>query len=308
MPTARRGKRFPVPISTDQLASDQIGFEFLWIMEVFAEKNETFILLNGISVDTDILLSDSILLQPADTSHLDLNSALSACSQPDDIAVVAAFIPRVRSQFRISAESPREASIIAWNSSWDALLLSAIFQTEIGFNLQSNSAACDISANSALRAMHRHMSGFNDAPPYVLTNNDADWISKHYTNARSLLEEDSFRTAVQCLSQHHWHPNPRIKLAMIWAGIEGIFCASSEIRFKISLYMARFLFPDNEVERQVVFEMVKRLYNVRSKAVHGGKLKGDLSLAATESANLLNKLLIKCIETGSLPREANLAP
>lgn len=277
-------------------------------MEVFAEENETFILLNGITVHTDIHLADNILLQPADTSHLDFNSALSACLRPDDIAVVAAFIPRVRSQFRISTDSPQETSIVAWNSSWDALLLSAIFQTEIGFNLQSDSAACDISAESTLRAIHRHMSGFNDVEPYTLTANDAEWISQHFNRARTLLKEDSFQTAIQCLATHHWHPNPRIKLAMIWAGIEGIFGASSEIRFKISLYMARFLFSDDEVERQNVFEMVKRLYNVRSKAVHGGRLKGDLPLAAKESANLLNKLLIKCIETGSLPREADLAP
>lgn len=277
-------------------------------MQIATEINETFILLNGISVHTEIRLSEGILLQPADTSHLDFNSALLACSKPDDIAVVAAFIPRVGSQFRICTDSPRETSVIAWNSSWDALLLSAIFQTEIGFNLQSDRPACDITEKSTLRAIHRHMSGFNDAPPYILTNDDANWIAEYYTSAHNLLENDSFQTAVQCLSTHHWHPNPRIKLAMIWAGIEGIFGASSEVRFRISVYMARFLYPDDEAKKKDVFGMVKNLYNVRSKAVHGGKLKDDVSSAADESANLLNKLLIKCIETGSLPREADLAP
>ncbi|MEP3783880.1 hypothetical protein [Ascidiaceihabitans sp.] len=228
-------------------------------MKNSAKNNETFVLLNGLSVHVDIQIADGIALQPADTSHLDFNTAISACSQPDDIAVVAAFIPRVSSQFRITAVSPREASILAWNSSWDALLLSAIFQTEIGFNLQSDSSACDLSEDSSLRAIHRQMSGFNDAQPYKLTSNDTDWLSKHYIIARGLMEEDSFQTAVHCLSTHHWHPHPRIKLAMIWAGIEGLFGASSEIRFRISLYMARFLFPDDEAERRSVFERVKKL-------------------------------------------------
>ena len=277
-------------------------------MQVFAENTETFILLNGINVRSDIQLAEGVLLQPADTSHLDFNCAISACSQPDDIAVVLAFLPRIRSQFRISAASPQAASAKAWNSSWDALLLSAIFHTEIGFNIQSSNSATDISSSSNLRAIHRHMSGFNDSLPYTLSDSDTDWISKHFASARILLENDSFQTAVQCLSTYHWHPNPRIKLAMIWAGIEGIFGASSEIRFKISLYMARFLYPDSEYERKEIFRKVKELYNVRSKAVHGARLKGDLGIASTDSANLLNSLIVKCIETRSLPLEADLAP
>ncbi len=277
-------------------------------MRISVDQGETFILLNGIAVNTDIHLAEDITLQPADTSHLDFSSTLSACVRPDDIAVAAAFIPRVTSQLRIHAASTEEISTTAWNSTWDALLLSAIFQTEIGFNLQSNSAACEISSKSTLRAIHRHMSGFNDNEPYTLTTKDVEWMSHHYHEARNLLKEDSFQTAVQSFSAQFWNPNPRIKLAMIWAGIEGIFGASSEVRFKVSLFMARFLFPDNEVERKRVFEMVKRLYNVRSKAVHGGKLKGEVASAATESANLLNCLLIKCIETRTLPREADFVP
>ncbi|MDB5661289.1 MAG: hypothetical protein JWS10_3904 [Cypionkella sp.] len=277
-------------------------------MEVIANKNETFILLNGISTPKNIQFCDGVQLEQADTSQLDFASAVSTCSRPDDIAVVAAFIPRITSQFRINASSPREVSIIAWNSSWDALLLSAIFQAEIGFNIQSDTTANQISSNSSLRGIHRQMSGFNDAPPYIITGRDVDWLSRYFGNARSLLGEDSFQTAVQCLATYHWHPNPRVKLAMIWAGIEGIFGASSEIRFRISVCIARFLHADDELERKNTFEIVKRLYNVRSKAVHGAKSKGELSLGAIESANLLNKLLIRSIETGLLPVEADLFP
>ena len=64
--------------------------------------------------------------------------AISTCSLLDDIAVVAAFIPRITSQFRIVAPTPKELAVHAWDSSWDALLLSALCHTEIGFNLQSD--------------------------------------------------------------------------------------------------------------------------------------------------------------------------
>lgn len=277
-------------------------------MRVVGGDNETFILLNGISVRSEIQLEDGLLLQPADTSHIDFNGAISVCAQPDDIAVVLAFIPRISSQFRIIAPSPQSVALKAWNSSWDALLLSAIFHTEIGFNIQSSHSAADISSSSSLRAIHRHMSGFNDSRPYTISDSDIDWISRHFSSALTLLEDDRFQTAVQCLSAYHWHPNPRIKLAMIWAGIEGIFDATSEIRFRISLYIARFLYPDDEFERKKTYQRVKELYNVRSKAVHGAKLKGDLQVASTDSANLLNALIVKCIETRSLPLEEDLVP
>ena len=277
-------------------------------MQMIAEKSETFILLNGISVRANIELDEGLFIQPADTSHIDFNSAVSACAQPDDIAVVLAFIPRISSQFHIIAPSPQVAATKAWNSSWDAFLLSAIFHTQIGFNIQSSNSAREISSSSRLRAIHRNMSGFNDTPPYSLSASDTDWISKHFSSARKLLGDDRFQTAVQCLSTYHWHPNPRIKLAMIWAGIEGIFGASSEIRFRISLCMARFLYPDDEFERKETYRKVKDLYNVRSKAVHGFKLNGDLLAASTNSANLLNALIIKCIETRSLPLEEDLLP
>lgn len=269
---------------------------------------ETFILLNGIEVKSDIRLGEGIVLQPADTSHLDFATALSTCRHPDDIAVVAAFLPRIRSQFRIFANSSRGVSAIAWNSSWDALLLSAIFQKELGFNIQSDTPAQNISSESTLRSVHHYMSGFNDESPFIVGRNDARWLSDHFADARRLLNEESFQTATHCLATMHWHPHPRIKLAVLWAGIEGIFGATSEIRFKISLFIARFLAPEDLAERKAIFESVKKLYSDRSKAVHGSKLKGDLSVAVAESAILLNKLLKKCIEVGSLPSEADLVP
>lgn len=269
---------------------------------------ETFILLNGIAVKSDIQLGEGIVLQPADTSHLDFATAFAACRHPDDIAVVSAFIPRIRSQFRVSAHSSREVSFIAWNSMWDALLLSAIFQIELGFNIQSDTPANEISAKSTLRAIHRQMSGFNDVTPFTVDGEDARWLSNHFAMARQLMSTESFQTAVHCLASMHWHPHPRIKLAVIWAGIEGIFGATSEIRFRISLYLARYLAPDEAAERKMIFEAVKRLYTVRSNAVHGTKLKGDLSVAVAESATLLNRLLKKCIEAGSLPSEGDLVP
>ena len=101
---------------------------------------------------------------------------------------------------------------------------------------------------------------------------------------------------------------PRIKLAVLWAGIEGMFGASSEIRFRISLYIARFLHQDDSKKRKLLFETVKKLYNSRSSAVHGSKIKGDIDAAVEESANILQKILLQCVVNKSMPNENELVP
>ena len=212
-------------------------------MQIVGIGNETYILLSGITVSENLALSDDIQLQPADTSHLDLETTLAACTNPDDIAVAAAFIPRISAQLQIKAQTPKELATFAWNASWDVLLLSALFRTEIGFNLQSDVTANSISADSTLRATNLHMRGLTTGAPYQLTSDDSQWIAHHFVDARDLLGNERFRTAVHCLATYRWHSMPRVQLAILWAGIEGMFEVSSEIRFRISLYITRFCIP-----------------------------------------------------------------
>ncbi len=277
-------------------------------MQVIGHDKTTYILLSGITVPSSIALSENIELLPADTSHLDFSTALLTCSRPDDISVVAAFIPRITAQFKISAENSKDVAALAWNSSWDALLLSAIFHTEIGFNLQSDTEASAISSESHLHAINYHMQGFTQQSPHPLTVNEVSWISLHFDSARRLLDGEQFQTAIHCLASYRWHSVPRIKMAVLWAGIEGLFGASSEIRFRISLYIARFLYRDDDANRKVTFEQVKKLYNSRSSAVHGSKIKGNIDQAVQESAEILRKLLVQCIVDKSLPNENELVP
>lgn len=277
-------------------------------MQIIGTGSVTYLLLSGISVPRNISINENVELQPADTSHLDFNTAISTCSHPDDIAVVAAFIPRTSAQYKITAPTSKELAIAAWNSSWDALLLSAIFHTEIGLNLQSDTPANEIRSGSHLRATNHHMHGLVNDQPYMLTEDDSKWVESNFSAARKFLDDDRFQTSVHCLASYRWHTMPRIQLAVLWAGIEGMFGASSEIRFRVSLYIARFLYPHNEAKRKEVFEAVKRLYDSRSAAVHGAKGKGDMKSAVDRSADILCKLILQCINNKATPRESELVP
>jgi len=277
-------------------------------MQIIGKGNTSYILLSGIEVPGEISLSNNVKLLPADTSHLDFETAIATCKRPDDIAVVAAFIPRISAQLKIDATTPKELAAIAWSSSWDALLLSAIFNTEIGFNLQSDTEASLISAETHLHATNFHFHGFTQASSHTLNDGEVKWLSENFNEARLLLDNDKFQTAIHCLASYRWHAMPRIKIAVLWAGIEGMFGASSEIRFRISLYISRLLHPNDAEKRKVTFEAVKKLYNSRSSSVHGSKIKGDLTQAVEDSANLLKELIQQSIENRAIPNEQELVP
>jgi hypothetical protein len=277
-------------------------------MQIIGKGNTTYILFSGIEVPGEIILGANVNLLPADTSHLDFQTAIATCSRPDDIAVVAAFIPRITAQLKIDAPTPKELATLAWNSSWDALLLSAIFNTEVGFNLQSDTEASLISAQTNLHATNYHFHGFTQEASHILNSDDANWVGANFNEARLLLGNEKFQTAVHCLASYRWHSMPRIKMAVLWAGIEGMFGASSEIRFRISLYISRFLHPGDTDARKVTFDAVKKLYNSRSSAVHGSKTKADLAQAVEESAVLLKDLIRQSIENRAIPNEDELVP
>lgn len=277
-------------------------------MPIDGSEDKTYILLSGIEIPTGVYLSQNVKLIPADTSHLDFNTAVSACVRPDDIAVVAAFISRISAQFEIVASTNKELATHVWNSSWDALLLSAIFHTEVSFNLQSDTEASSISAQSNLRATNLHFQGLTQSPPRTLSDIDITWINTYFNDAKVLLGNEKFQTAVHCLASYRWHSMPRIKMAVLWAGIEGMFEVSTEIRFRLSLCVARFLHPTDTVARKNKFELVKKLYNSRSSAVHGVKIKGDLNQSVEASAELLRELIYQSIIDRAMPNEEYLVP
>lgn len=186
--------------------------------------------------------------------------------------------------------------------------MGALFHAEVGFNLQSDKSANDIGKGSKLYATNYFMHGLTGERSHVLTLDELGWIKSHFTAARSLLDDERFQVAVHCLASYRWHSVPRAKLAVLWAGIEGIFGITSEVRFRVSLYIARFLQPNNLIERQNVFNFIKKLYDLRSTAVHGSKMKENVASGVDDSAEILRKILLQCIVNKGLPRENELVP
>lgn len=172
-------------------------------------------------------------------------------------------------------------------------------------NLQSDEPISEVNEASYINitnyAFHALLS-----QNYTLSEQDEEWIRKHYSTAINLLHNDIYSTAVHAMASYRWHSMPRIQLAILWSGIESLFNVSTEVSFRLSLYVANFLAEHNEQEVSILFKKVKNLYNMRSSAVHGNKLKFDIFSSVKESASLLNRLIVKCAEIGSLPNKENL--
>ena len=276
-------------------------------MAVVGRGKETYFWLTGIRPKSSVRLGPHVELLPADI-NVTPEQLVKMVNNHFEYAVTLLVVPLVRSQLRITAENPKQLAMFAWNAQWDCLLLGGLFNTNILWNLQSDVSAETISLEDSFNITNAHLSGIHRDSHYVLTDDDEKWLAAHFETARELLDKAAFRTAAHSLASFHWHTDYRTQLALIWSGIESIFGIESELVFRVSLYAARFLAPDDEWERARLFTTAKKLYKQRSRAVHGSDIKGDAQVSVRESSDLLRRLIRRCAETKGLPDVESLAP
>jgi len=276
-------------------------------MRTFGSGTESYLYLNGLATNRVVRLFDTVDLLPAHT-NCSADLFLGLGKSDIDISVVSLFLPHVQSQLRVRGDSPEETAASAWNAVWDALLLGAITDCDVMCNLQSDIPVEKLTPTSHVVVTNYHLRGLARSPTRTTSDTEAAWIEQHFDSARTLLKNDRFQNAIHCSATYHWHSMPRVKLAILWSGIEGLFGIDSEIVFRMSLYAARFLAPDDRAKQTEIFAKVKELYKVRSKAVHGGRIKSDPQPSVRESADLLRSLVLKCGEIGALPNVASLVP
>ncbi|MGD0005276.1 MAG: hypothetical protein ABSE06_13720 [Anaerolineaceae bacterium] len=275
-------------------------------MEIIGKGTETFLYLNGLGVTKQVRLGKNIELLPV-TCTIDSKIIMDLSKDQGEYGVALIFLWLVKSQLHIISGSPKLLAKDAWNSLWDVILLSAIFNCDAVCNFQCNKPAEEITNACDFRVTNHQLRGLTQ-PMYYLNDEDIAWINEYFSNARNLLEQSKFLNAVHCLATYHWHTLPNAQLALLWSGIEGLFDINSELVFRLSLYIARFLEVDNEEIKKMTFNNVKKLYNQRSAAVHGAGKIADPNKSVDDSAQLLRKLILQCINNNNLPIIDDLAP
>ncbi len=275
-------------------------------MEIVGEGKETFLYINGLGVNKQVSLGKSIELLPV-TCTINPNVIMDLSKNQGEYGVALIFLWLVKSQLHIVSENSKSLAKDAWNSLWDIVLLSAVFNCDAVCNFQCDKSAEDITNDCDFRVTNYHLRGLSQSIHY-LNDEDIAWINNNFSNARNLLDQSSFLNAVHCLATYHWHTLPNARLALLWSGIEGLFDINSELMFRLSLYISRFLEMENLENRKTIFNNVKKLYNERSAAVHGSGKIVDPYKSVDDSAHLLKRLILKCINDNKLPNIEDLAP
>lgn len=136
---------------------------------------------------------------------------------------------------------------------------------------------------------------------------DLDWIAARFTIANRLAADSlPFRLALEAASDWRYAHNPRSGIARLWSGIESLFGIESELTFRVAAYGACLLEPRGPQRRQR-FASIKKLYNLRSKAVHGGPLSEPvLQSALDDSFAFLASLLHGIIARGAVASQDEL--
>ena len=273
-------------------------------MKIVGEGNETYLYINGLRIEESVSLGNDVELIPANSSF-DGKIVADLVENDFDYGVALIFLPQVESQLHIIADDAKSLAIKSWNALWDLVLLSAIFNCDAEGNLQCDTPVEQLTNKCNFHITNYHFHGFS-RPLYCLSENDITWMRENFSIARDLLQKDKFRNAVHCLATYHWHSLAQAQLALLWSGIEGIFEINSELVFRLSLYISSFLERDDKEKRIEIFNMVKNLYKQRSKAVHGSGKINDSKQAVESSVQLLQKIIIQCINSKDLPDQKKL--
>ena len=139
------------------------------------------------------------------------------------------------------------------------------------------------------------------SPVKELSLESLDWVQQYLENWISLLEFPAFRLAVDSLTTHNQHANLRMTAAALWAGFEALFGISSELRFRLALMTAAYL-EERGQKRLEAYRRIKKLYDYRSKAVHGGATTDNLLIEhIVEVRELLSRLVCRITELGEMP-------
>lgn len=145
---------------------------------------------------------------------------------------------------------------------------------------------------------------FRPGPP---TADDAQWCREHFDRFNGLCAaSEQFRFALEAAIDWRYAKDSRAAISRLWAGIESLFGISAELIYRISMYSAALL-AERGAERTKQYNQTKKLYGVRSKAVHGDKLSDDqLAHAVAGSFDLLRGLLLHSINRGRVPTESDI--
>ena len=264
---------------------------------IATEKAERITVVgHGVSLDAPFTLDGFVTLIPAPPAT-DLDVVAANSSRFEDYAAVVA--GREIATFAIQvagASDARDLAVRGWNALWVFHLVSLaagapcipLFSVTDG-DLPTYSLA---NRSPFIRPVDKVQ---------VVSSDRLDWARTYQLQFDSLIKDPHFSSAMLCFSDSHYLPDLKVRIMLLWAGIEGLLSVDAELNRRLALYAALLMQGSNE-EKNNYFAKVKKAYGIRSKAVHGAHLAPEKVKEGYEIAStILVELLGRCVELGRVP-------
>lgn len=133
-----------------------------------------------------------------------------------------------------------------------------------------------------------------------VTADDCEWVGQSFMGALDLRSDARFHFALASYSGSFDEADPRMAASKAWAGIEALIGISTELRFRLSLYVAAVLHPPG-AHRLTRYRSLTKMYDRRSKVVHGATLPAaDVLENVSGAQEVLGSLLTRAIEGSRL--------
>lgn len=267
------------------------------MVAVSIAKNATTVEIAGIGVLVigPFELEPGLTLLPGGPS-INMDEAAKSARDFVDYAAVVRNEPFVTFSLRVEEAQNDALAAKGWNSLWDFHLLS----------VAARRPCCSIYSVSrgpedlALSVANRNII-FNPPAPSEILSDDLEWMKANRGRFHALIGDKHFNTAMRCYANSHYLFDLDMRVMLLWSGIEGLLSVDAELTRRIALHAAMMLVGTPE-EKVAHFDRVKKAYNIRSKAVHGGDAtNAQLETGYAEASLILIALLRRCVELGRVP-------
>lgn len=261
------------------------------------------ILGTGIRLEEPIAVTDRLTFEPFKLPE-DVDELAKLSAHKADFGFCCAFSDAISFALRLAPDTPKAAIVNTWNNSWAMVWLAILIKSPVYWPLTIH--YFDDGKAPILRCSNFYNGAAMYSKPFEI---NAEALKNHfvlYDDFLSLVGDRRFTHAASVAATNYNEPKGSIRVAAIWSAIEALLGFDHELRFRISASVAKLLENGPEAQEKR-FKEVRKLYDLRSKCVHGAAItQEDQENTIRDSLNLLCELLFLFVEKKSIPDKSDI--
>jgi hypothetical protein len=181
-------------------------------------------------------------------------------------------------------------------ASWITLLMRFATDTTITMTLVSEEPFDEVAAGNAYAKLIERVPEIREGA--TIGPEVAEWLTNNWYSSLSLNNDESFIFAVGAIYNSHL-ATEELGVVSVWGALERLFSTNAaELKYRVCSNIAAYLEPIGK-ERYLLFQHLKKLYDARSAAAHGSKMK--ISSPYMDSSHIASRAILRMVELGHVP-------